>query len=139
MFSKSGKHFANPAIGRMHDRGSEPSKESEKGGPANEPAASGDQGGHTSQTHGTVPHPVTGVHAVHIHNHEGGKAKTHTHHDGGHIETRDHANLQEAHDHAQQMLPPDGVGGEPDADDRGGGGNIGDVAPLGEMMGGGGY
>lgn len=69
---------------------------------------------HASETHGTKPHPMTGVHAAMITHHEGGKAKTHTHHDGGEVETRDHMNLQEAHQHAQDALPPQEGTGEED-------------------------
>jgi hypothetical protein len=132
MFSKSGKHFANPAVGRMHDKaGSKPTEVSEKGAKPNAPSMSGDQG-HASETHGTEPHPQTGVHAVMITHHGGGHAKTHTHHDGGHIETNDHANLAEAHAYAQQMLPLDE---QSEQQPPMGGAPMGDVAPLGNMMG----
>ena len=90
---------------------------------------------HASEMHGSTPHPATGVHGVMITHHEG-HAMTHTHHDGGHIESKHHASLQEAHDHAQFMLPPDEMEneesmmhGEPDGDE-------GMDEALGGMMGG---
>lgn len=55
----------------------------------------------------TEPHPATGVHEVHV-RHHGGHATTHTHHDGGRVEKKHHANLAEAHAHAKKMLPDDG-------------------------------
>lgn len=63
--------------------------------------------GHAKE-HGTQPHPVTKVHAVHIHSMGGGKAATHTHHDDGRIETQQHGSMDEAHQHAQTQLPGDG-------------------------------
>lgn len=89
---------------------------------------------HTSKTHGTQPHPVTGVHAVHIHHMGGGRAKTHTHRDGGEIEEREHDSLEDAHDHAQNELPG-GDQGEPDGDEGAGGGDMGGTMPssLGSM------
>lgn len=72
---------------------------------------------HTSKTHGTKPHPVTGVHAVHIHHHgEGQSVKTHTHHDGGNVEEREHNSMEEAHAHAQQQLPDTGAEPQDDYD-----------------------
>ena len=130
--AKSGKHFANPQVGAFHDKmGAEPKSETtakSEHGEANMP--------HSSETHGTQPHPKTGVHSVHVMHMGGGHAMTHTHHDGGHIESKHHASLQEAHDHAQSMLPPDEMEneesmmhGEPDGDE-------GMDEALGGMMGG---
>ena len=71
---------------------------------------------HTSETHGTQPHPTTGVHAVHIHRMGGGKAMTHTHHEGGHIESQEHPTMGDAHAHAQQSLPAEDNGQEKNED-----------------------
>lgn len=74
---------------------------------------------HARESAGTKPHPETGVHAVHIHHHGDGAATTHTHHEDGSIESRDHASLDEAHDHAQSQLPSENASdhGEPDGDE----------------------
>lgn len=73
---------------------------------------------HSSETHGTMPHPSTGVHAVHIHHMGGGSHVTHTHHDGGQIETQNHASADEAHAHAQASLPAgEGDQKEPNGED----------------------
>jgi hypothetical protein len=137
MFSKSGKHFANPAVGRMHDRGSVPehSKETDKGGMPNDP----NKGGDIEADHkGTTPHPVTGVHEVTISNH-GGKAKTHVKHDGGHTEHNEHGSLGEAFAHAQSMMPDDAQAGGDSSGTPPVGGGMESAESLGGMMGGGGY
>ena len=133
---KSG-HFANPAVGRMHDAAAQtkhpapahgkPGLKSESG-EANEPNQQ-----HSSQTHGTQPHPQTGVHAVHIHHMGGGKAMSHTHHDGGHIESQQHNSMDEAHQHAQSMLPANS--GQPQAEPDGDEYALGGDDELGGMMG----
>lgn len=101
--AKSGKSFANPQVGAFHDKmaggekpGTKPSGKSEHG-EANEP--------HSSETHGTQPHPKTGVHSVHVMHMGGGRAKTLTHHDGGHIESKEHGSMHEAQQHSQHQLP----------------------------------
>ena len=72
---------------------------------------------HVTKTHPgqTQPHPVTGVHAVHMHHQGGGKYLTHHHHDGGEVETRQHGSASEAHQAAQESLPDENM-----EQDRGG-------------------
>lgn len=90
-----------------------------------EPQSHSQSGGvgtaHASE-HGTQPHPVTGVHAVHIH-HMGGHVMTHTHHDGGKIETAKHSDMVAAHNKAQEDLPQQNEEmashDEPDGDEGG--------------------
>lgn len=55
----------------------------------------------------TQPHPETGVHAFHANHSGGGKYISHTHHDGGDVETQHHANGQEMHDAMVKTLPGD--------------------------------
>ena len=120
---KSG-HFgpAKPA-----EKKAAPPKEPQAKEPKPKMAATGEgsQMEHASK-HGTSPHPQTGVHAVAIHHH-GDHVMTHTHHDGGQIESMQHGSLDEAHQHAQEQLPPDQMHQEPDADDQ--------MAGAGDMSG----
>lgn len=64
---------------------------------------------HVTKTHPgeTQPHPETGVHAFHGHHVGGGKFVSHTHHDGGEVETKQHGNAEEMHDAQQKTLPGD--------------------------------
>lgn len=94
---------------------------------------------HTSETHGTQPHPSTGVHAVHVHHMGGGKAMTHTHHDGGEVESQEHPTMGDAHAHAQQAMPAADNGQDNDqdtmADNDSSGSDMDDMAAgsLGQM------
>ena len=64
---------------------------------------------HVTKTHPgeTQPHPVTGVHAFHGHHVGGGKFMSHTHHDGGEVETQHHGSGEEMHDAMRKTLPGD--------------------------------
>jgi hypothetical protein len=134
--SAGGKNFANHQVGAFHDKMSKPGEGavkkpgqdmSQKGehGQANEP--------HAQETHGTTPHPMTGVHAVMITHHGGGKAQTHTHHEGGQIEHAKHESMGQAQDHASQMLPADS---EQQPEQQGGDEQGGMEEALSGMMGG---
>ena len=68
----------------------------------------------------TQPHPQTGVHAFHGHHVGGGKFKSHTHHDGGDVETRDHASADEMHQAGKEALPGMDSAQAPPPDDKGG-------------------
>ena len=102
-FGSAGKS-EKPAAKPEHEKSAAPQQE-------HKPSAM-HESAHTKDSHGTAPHSATGVHAVHIHHHEGGAAKTHTHHADGSIETQDHPNLAAAHEHAQAALPPSEESGE---------------------------
>lgn len=89
---------------------------------------------HASEMHGSTPHPATGVHGVMITHHEG-HAMTHTHHDGGAVEPMKHANMAEAHAHAQSQLPS-GADEQQDAEQGDSGmGSDTELAGLGGMTG----
>ena len=64
---------------------------------------------HVTKTHPgkTQPHPVTGVHAFHGNHMGGGKYESHTHHDGGEVETRQHGSADEMHQAMKEALPGD--------------------------------
>lgn len=81
-------------------------------GKAQQPHGGGDTEEHITKTHPgtTQPHPETGVHAVSIHHAGGGKYVSHTHHDGGQVETRQHGSAEEAHQAVQEALPSEGQG-----------------------------
>jgi hypothetical protein len=92
--------------------GFEAAKGKVEGGQPGEPMQHEQHGAGVGEQHakegaGTQAHPKTGVHAVHIHHMGGGMVKTHTHHDDGHIETKDHGSMDEAKGHTDQMLPSD--------------------------------
>ena len=115
-----GRNFDNPAHGMGRDKAmdgmgakakSHVSSKSE-GGEANKPSMQ-----HTSETHGTSPHPTTGVHAVQVH-HMGDHIMTHTHHDGGQIQSDRHENMASVHQHLDQHLPDQVGQPEPDQDDN---------------------
>ena len=76
---------------------------------------------HVTKTHPgeTQPHPVTGVHAFHAHHTGGGKFRSHTHHDGGDVETREHGSHEEAMSAHDEAFPSEQ--GEPDGDEAMGG------------------
>jgi hypothetical protein len=65
---------------------------------------------HVTKTHPgeTQPHPVTGVHAFQAHHQGGGKYKSHTHHDGGEVETREHPNHGDMMNSMNEALPDEG-------------------------------
>ena len=132
-----GRNFDNPAHGMGRDKAmdgmgakakSHVSSKSE-GGEANKPSMQ-----HTSETHGTSPHPTTGVHAVQVH-HMGDHIMTHTHHDGGAVEPMNHANMAEAHAHAQSQLPSGADEQQDDAQGDSGMGSDTELAGLGGMTG----
>ena len=63
---------------------------------------------HVTETHPgkTEPHPHTGVHAFHAHHVGGGQYHSHTHHDDGTVESkqhRDHGDMMAA---MHEALPP---------------------------------
>jgi hypothetical protein len=96
---------------------------------------------HVTKTHpgATTPHPVTGVHA-HMSMHKGGgKYTSHTHHDGGEVESREHNShqeMQQAHDEAL----PDENQGQPEQDDGSGMDQMGELPGIGgESSGGAAY
>lgn len=65
---------------------------------------------HITETHPgkTQPHPVTGVHAFNGMHKGGGKYESHTHHDGGDVEVRQHGSAGEMHSAQQEALPDEG-------------------------------
>ena len=128
--TKSGRSFGNAQIGRAIDKEAQMPHE----GKAKTSEPSGEGHGmeqpheHTSETHGTQPHPETGVHAVHVHHMGEGKYVTHTHHDGGHIAVDHHPNEAAMKEHVDQSLPNQGeeAENEPDGDEE---------SPMAGMMG----
>jgi hypothetical protein len=82
---------------------------------------------HITETHPgqTQPHPTTGVHAVAVHHKGGGKHTTHTHHEDGTVESKEHNTAAEAHGQVQNGLPSDGM--DSGADPMGGGEDYSDV------------
>lgn len=111
------------AAGAVHSTGSKPPTPNEREhGPAQ--AAHGGGGEkHVTETHPgkTQPHPVTGVHAFHGHHLGGGKYESHTHHDGGEVETRQHPSASDMHSAMQEALPDDGMSqGTPQTPEMGG-------------------
>lgn len=85
---------------------------------------------HITKTHPgeTEPHPVTGVHAFHAHHVGDGKFVSHTHHEGGEVERREHPHESDMHQAHQEAFPSQGEG-EHNPDD----GSMGD---FGESLGG---
>ncbi len=85
---------------------------------------------HVTKTHPgtTEPHPVTGVHAFHAHHVGGGKFTSHTHHDGGEVERRDHPHAADMHQAHQEAFPNEGGEQNPDRE--------GDMSDFGESLGG---
>lgn len=77
---------------------------------------------HVTETHPgkTQPHPTTGVHAFHAMHKGGGKYESHTHHDGGDVETRQHPNADEVHRAMGEALPSDQEGQNQGRDIRNG-------------------
>ena len=67
---------------------------------------------HVTVTHPgkTQPHPATGVHAFHANHMGGGKYESHTHHDGGDVETKQHENHADMMAAMNQALPDDQQG-----------------------------
>ena len=65
---------------------------------------------HVTKTHPgeTQPHPMTGVHAFHGHHVGGGKYMSHTHHDGGEVETQHHESADDMHSAMAEALPSEG-------------------------------
>lgn len=65
---------------------------------------------HVTKTHPgeTQPHPTTGVHAVMGMHKGGGKYMSHTHHDGGEVETRHHESAGDMHQAQQEAMPEEG-------------------------------
>lgn len=64
---------------------------------------------HVTETHPgmTQPHPTTGVHAVMGMHKGGGKYMSHTHHDGGEVEQKEHPSSSDMAQHMQQAMPDD--------------------------------
>jgi len=79
----------------------------------------------------TQPHPTTGVHAFHANHTGGGKYESHTHHDGGEVETRQHPNAAER-DNAMNEALPDDQGQQ----DTGGGNDMAGGQDFAESLGG---
>jgi hypothetical protein len=86
------------------DSGSRPVSEHGK------PQAS--QGGHAGEKHvqethpgATQPHPTTGVHAFSAHHTGGGKMTSHTHHDDGSVDTKQHDNEADAKGAMDEAFP----------------------------------
>lgn len=102
-------HLRNAAAKNKHSQPKEgESAKSKVGGAATEhDGGAAEHTQHTSETHGTQPHPVTGVHAVHMHHMGGGKFQSHTHHDGGGVETQQHDGEQAAQQHVAESFPTD--------------------------------
>lgn len=77
---------------------------------------------HVTETHPgkTQPHPHTGVHAFVAHHTGGGKYTSHTHHDGGDVETRQHGNEADMHTAMKEALPDTGQQSDETSDMRGG-------------------
>jgi len=87
-------------------------------GKAQAPHSGGDTEEHITKTHPgtTQPHPVTGVHAFHAHHVGEGKYTSHTHHDGGDVETRQHDSAGDMHSAMMEALPSEGRGNMESAD-----------------------
>lgn len=60
---------------------------------------------HLSETHGTMPHPKTGVHGVVAMHMGGGHHVTHTHHEGGSVAVDHHDSEESVHNHMAESLP----------------------------------
>lgn len=95
----------NPSAGEKVQPASTPKEDK---GPA-QAAHGGQAPEHVTKTHPgeTQPHPETGVHAFHGHHVGGGKFKSHTHHDGGEVQTQEHGSGAEMHDAMRKTLPGD--------------------------------
>lgn len=94
----------NPSAGEKVPAKSSPTEKSQK------PMESqGTPPKHVTETHPgeTQPHPQTGVHAFHGHHVGGGKFVSHTHHDGGEVQTQHHGNADEMHDAMVKTMPGD--------------------------------
>ena len=102
MMTKSGKYFANPALGRAHE--------------AAESGSAG--GGKTARGKERAERPeresMGGAHSVHIFRDEAGGHHVAAHHAHG-VEHSDHGSLEEAMDHAKGEMGADS--GDGDADD----------------------
>lgn len=122
MTTKSGKYFANPALGRAHEAseggkregGKKESPEREKPGDSEPPM----QGG---------------AHSVHIFRDEAGGHHVAAHHPHG-VEHSEHGSLDEAMDHAKGEM--EGAEGQPEGE-----GQVGapEASGLMSTLGGGGY
>lgn len=90
MTTKSGRYFANPAIGRAHEaqEGRESGKKPERDRLEPEHEASESAGG---------------AHSVHVFRDEAGGHHTVVHHPGG-VEHEEHGSLEEAMDHAHKAM-----------------------------------
>lgn len=108
MVTKKGKYFANPAIGRAHER----DEEQEGGGKRPERSGSG---------HEPPEHRSGGsAHSVHIFRDENGAHHTVAHHPHG-VEHEEHGSLDEAMDHAKGQMEGEGEKQpEPDGQESGG-------------------
>lgn len=65
---------------------------------------------HVTETHKgmTQPHPMTGVHSVHGFHKGGGKYESHTHHDGGDVEVKQHPSSDDMYSSMQEAMPSEG-------------------------------
>ncbi|MBU6231666.1 hypothetical protein KGP36_03275 [Patescibacteria group bacterium] len=132
----------------MHGKFREPRAEGEKSMPGKSPKDhemehgksmaphGGSEEKHVTETHPgeTQPHPVTGVHAFHAHHMGSGKFKSHTHHDGGEVETRHHPNEADLHQAHKDAFPDEF--GDDDGTSQGEGSDFSDsLSGVGGMMG----
>lgn len=106
MTTKSGKFFANPALGRAHERAEGGARGGER-----EERQRGDEREREPDAH------AGGAHSVHIFKGEGGVHHVVAHHPDG-PEFTEHDSLDDAMDHAKGALG-DGVGDENEADGDG--------------------
>jgi hypothetical protein len=123
MTTKSGRYFANPALGRAHER----SEASDRPAPEKKAPERG------AEAPGERPEHSGGAHSVHIFKDEAGGHHVAAHHPHG-VEHSDHGSLDEAMDHARgEMEGAHEQGGEGEQPESG--------APEGLMstLGGGSY
>lgn len=127
-----GKFTKPGAIKSTGEKGPSEARPSSTGAKETQPAHGDGGEKHVTETHPgqTQPHPTTGVHAIQAMHVGGGKYKSHTHHDGGEVETRHHEEENGMHQAMKEALPPAENNGESQQDDHDGG------MPFGEVLGG---
>ena len=78
---------------------------------------------HVTTTHPglTKPHPSTGVHAFHAQHLGGGRYQSHTHHEDGTVEKREHPDHADMMSALHEALPPEEQGTGEENDQRDGG------------------
>jgi len=101
MLGKSGKYFANPAIGRAHERSAR-DEAAPKGASAEEKEPQ--EGEESPEGH------AGDAHAVHVHHMGGGRFHSVTHGPSG-SQMKEHGSLEEAHQHVRDAFAAHEGGG----------------------------